>query len=78
MKQGADIGSDATVKSSLDYLRGAGWIIFTKKGGSHNATICLGVPERLRSKDVPMAVYRGRAAVRDGGVVLQSVKFIPE
>lgn len=74
MKRGADIGSDATVKSSLDYLRGAGWIIFTKKGGSHNTTIGLSIPGRLRSKDVPMAVYRGRASVRDGHTVLHPVK----
>lgn len=74
MKQGAEIGSDATVKASLEYLRTKGWIWDIKKGGSKRMTIVLEIPSRLRQKDIPMAVFRGRVSIKEGKTVLQSVK----
>lgn len=76
MKAGAEIGSDATVKASLEYLKKQGWIWHIKKGGSNRMTIALDIPERLRQKDIPLDVVRARSAIKKKfSPVLHSVKF---
>lgn len=76
MKKAAGIGSDATVKAALDYLRKEGWIFHIKKGGSNASTIMLDIPSRLRKKDLPADVYISRAkSAKKGFPVLHSVKF---
>jgi hypothetical protein len=76
MKNATGIGSDATVKASLDYLRESGWIFHIKKGGSNASTILLDIPSRLREKDLPFDVHVARSKARGGPRhVLHSVKF---
>lgn len=61
IREGTGIGSDATVKSALSFLRKKGWIFFTKRGGPRSNIIFLEIPTRLRKKDVPHRVHIERA-----------------